>query len=443
MEKGRDAVTAKFIIGPIVALALLAACGERDIILPGERLGIRDGSPGAATVVANQARPINLPEQNTNANWTHRNGSPTHQITHPALAASPQQIFAVNIGRGNSRRARITADPVVAGGVIYTLDASNRVTATAANGATAWTRDISLGNDAANSTSGGGLAFGDGRLFVTTGFGELTALDAASGAEVWRQDLDAPGGSAPTVLGDLVYLVARDSRAWAIDTATGRTRWTLNGAKPTSNFSGGPGPAVTSDVAIFPMPSGEVLAAFPQGGLRRWSSVVTGRRLGSAAATVSDLASDPVVVGDTVYVGNVSGRVVAMNIANGDRLWTALEGAISPVWPVGGSLFLINDLNELVRLDASDGTSIWRVALPRFEESRVRRQKTLFGQYGPIVAGGRVIVASGDGVLRQFDPVSGSLVGQIDLPGGAASNPVVANGTLYVVSARGQLLAFR
>uniref|UniRef100_A0AAN0M6J3 Uncharacterized protein n=1 Tax=Yoonia rhodophyticola TaxID=3137370 RepID=A0AAN0M6J3_9RHOB len=27
------------------------------------------------------------------------------------------------IGEGDSRRARITADPVVAGGVIYTLDA--------------------------------------------------------------------------------------------------------------------------------------------------------------------------------------------------------------------------------------------------------------------------------------------------------------------------------
>ncbi len=430
------------IIALLVLSTLLAAC-EREVILPGQREDIRAGTAAAPAEVVNQARPISLSAQVANASWTHRNGSPTHQITHPALSAAPQQIFAVNIGEGNSRRARITADPVVANGVIYTLDARARVTATAANGATAWTRDIAVGNDGANAAAGGGLAYGDGRLFVTTGFGELSALDAASGAEVWRQDLDAPGGSAPTVVGDLVYVVARDSRAWAVDTATGRTRWTLDGTESTSNFSGGAGPAVTSEIAIFPMPSGEVLAAFPQGGLRRWASVVTGQRLGSAAATVSDLASDPVIVGDTVYVGNVSGRVVAMNATSGERIWTALEGAVGPVWPAGGSLFLINDLNELVRLDAGDGTPIWRVALPKFEERRLRKRKTLYGQYGPIIAGGRVIVASGDGLLRQFDPVSGTLVGQIALPGGAASNPVVANGTLYVVSARGQLLAFR
>jgi len=52
-------------------------------------------------------------------------------------------------------------------------------------------------------------------------------------------------------------------------------------------------------------------------------------------------------------------------------------------------------------------------------------------------------VASSDGALRQFDPANGALLAQSELPGGAASNPVVANGTLYVVTKRGQLLAFR
>jgi len=45
--------------------------------------------------------------------------------------------------------------------------------------------------------------------------------------------------------------------------------------------------------------------------------------------------------------------------------------------------------------------------------------------------------------LRFFDPASGQQTGAVDLPGGATSNPVVAGGTLYVVSKKGQLLAFR
>lgn len=427
-----------------VAVSILAACGTKDVILPGERLALRDGLATAEqAVAANQAKPIQLPAAQTNANWTHRFGSPSHRVQHPALGSQLALAFAVNIGEGNSRRARITADPVIDGGVVYTLDARGLVSAVAQTGGLIWQKDVSPKNDNSSSASGGGIAVGGGRVFVATGYGALTGLDAATGAVVWQQDLDAPGGSAPTVLGETVYLVGRDSRAWAIDVANGRIRWQLDGTPSTANFGGGAGAAVTPTLAVFPFPSGEVMGAFPLGGLRRWSSVVSGQRLGHAGGTISDISGDPVIDGNRVYAANISGRVVALDLETGNRIWTASEGSPGPVWPEGGSVFLINDVNELLRLDAADGTAIWRVELPKFEESRERRQKTFFAHYGPIVAGGRVIVASSDGALRQFDPASGALVGQTDLPGGAASNPAIAGGVLYVVSGRGQLLAFR
>lgn len=433
------------ITGITLTLALVAACGvfEKDVIIEGERLNIRDGMAGEIVPAQNVAKPISLGAAQVNADWTHRNGGPAHQISHPALAADLTQVFAVSIGEGNSRRARITADPVVAGGVIYTMDAGTQVTATGTDGAIRWTHNVRPAGDNANSASGGGLAVSGGKVFVASGFGELTALDAATGAEVWIQNLNAAGGSAPTVQGGLVYLVSRDSRAWAIDTDNGRIRWTMDGTPSPSSFSGGAGVAATPQMAVFPFPSGEVMAAFPRGGLRRWSSVVTGQRLGLAASNISDISGDPVISGNRVFVGNVAGRVVALDLTTGDRLWTAIEGSIGPVWPAGGSVFLVNDLNELVRLDAATGQTIWRVAMPHYVERRIGRRTSLYAHYGPIIAGGRLIVASSDGLLRQFDPVSGALVGTVELPGGASSNPVVAGGVLYVVNNDGKLLAFR
>ena len=440
---GPPAVTPKITL-TAVALILLAGCAARDVILPGERLDLRDGMAGAEVVNRNQALPLALPAATLNADWPQRGGSAVHRIAHPALAGALTQDFAVNIGQGDSRRARITADPVVAGGVVYTLDARARVTATAVSGAPVWSVDVTPVTDGAADASGGGIAVAGGRVFVATGFGELTVLDAASGAELWTQDLNAPGGAAPTVQGDIVYVVARDARAFALDVATGLIRWQVAGTPSGANFSGGAGAAVTPEIAIFPFPSGEVIAAFPQGGLRRWAQVIAGVRPGAAAgAAAGDISGDPVIDGDTLYVGNVSGRLVAMNVASGDRLWTALEGVISPVVPAGGSVFLVNDVNELVRLDASDGSVIWRVALPRYAEDRARRQRTLYAQFGPVLAGGRLLVASAEGLIRQFDPVSGASLGDIALPGGAASGPVIAGGALYVVTKDGQLVAFR
>jgi len=432
-------VTVKSLLGATLGLGLLVACGETDVILPGERLNIRPD-----TAIANETRAVGFAGAVSNADWTHRNGAADHQITHPALSAGLSPVFAVSIGEGDSRRARITADPVIANGAVYTLDARAQVTATATSGQPLWAQDLTPGNDGRGDASGGGIAVQGNALYVTTGFGELTALDASSGAVLWRQDLDAPGTSAPTVFGNLVYVVARDSTAYAVDRTTGRLQWSVAGTPSVGNFSGGAGAAVNSEIAVFPFGSGEVVATFPAGGTQRWSTVVTGERVGQAAANISDIAGDPVIAGDTVYVGNFSGRVVALKVANGERVWTASEGAVSPVWPAGDSVFLVNDLNELVRLDRGTGTPVWKVELPQFEPvSRFRQNRTKFAHYGPVLAGGRLIVPSSDGLIREFDPASGALIGTTEIPGGAATNPAVAGQTLYVVSKSGQLVAFR
>lgn len=432
----------RIILG-LACLTALAACGGgQDVILPGQRLDIRAGQGAVAQVPA--APPgIALPATRANAEWTHRMGSADHRTVHPALGPNLQLAFAVNIGDGDSRRARITADPVVAGGRVFTLDANATVSAVSTGGALLWQTDITPPRDGRNDASGGGLAVGGGRLFVTTGFGELTAIDAASGQVLWTQDLDAHGGSAPTVVGDLVYVAARDGRAWAVDTSSGRVRWTLTGTPAPESFAGGAGAAVAGDIAVFPFTTGEVVAAFPLGGLRRWSTVVTGSRLGYAASTVSDIADDPVIDGGRVYVGNVAGRIAALDLASGEQIWSVPEGAVSPVWPTGGSVFVINDLGELLRLRGSDGAVLWRQALPGFVEDRPRRQKTRYTHYGPVLAGGRLIVGSSDGAIRQFDPATGALLATVAIPGGATTNPAVAGGVLYFVTKRGQLVAYR
>ncbi len=103
----------------------------------------------------------------------------------------------------------------------------------------------------------------------------------------------------------------------------------------------------------------------------------------------------------------------------------------------------MTDRNELVRLDGETGERIWGTRLPFFVKEDRRRRVEIVAHYGPIIAGGRVIVGSNDGLIRSFDPVTGAQVSAVEVPGGASTNPVVAGNTLYVVSRSGVLHALR
>lgn len=443
-----------WILAPIL---LLAACTPREEILTGERVGLREvlqdplNRGAASDTKPTPPRPLTLPAPQVNADWTHRNGSPSHRITQPALARTLSQIWSVDIGRGDARQRRITADPVVAGGRVFTLDAHTLVTAVSTDGTVLWTRDLSQTLGLSANVSGGGLAFGDGRLFVTTALRTLSALDPATGTVIWTQEFDAPVTAPPTVLDGSVYVVASDASAWAIDTQNGRVRWQLPGTPTDSSLVGGASPAVTDRLAIFPFASGEVAAALRRAGVRIWGTSVAGKRRGRAWSNVSGITGDPVIAGDTVFVGSQSGRVVALRLADGERIWTATEAAYNPVWPVDTAVFLISDEGRLVRLDARTGAVVWAQQLPNFIPAgfslnpfrKKDRRGPVYGHFGPVLAGGRLIVASADGKLRSFDPDSGALISELALPAGAAANPVVAGQVLYIVTANGKLAAFR
>jgi outer membrane protein assembly factor BamB len=437
-------------------LALLAACGDKEVILQGERFPVRadleasvpvEGQPAPQAPVEgaeNASLPIALPGATNSGEWTHRGGNARHLMPHSALSSAPQRVWSANIGAGSSRKNRISAAPVVSGGRVYTMDAGSLVTATSTGGGAVWSTDLTAEFDKGGGVSGGGLAVGGDRLFVATTYGEVVALEATSGRVLWRQRVDAPVSGAPATDGSAVYVSGKDGSAWAIDVADGKVLWQVVGTPGSTGYVGTSAPTVGDRAVIFPSSGGDLMAVLKiGGGTKIWQASLAGKRLGRAYALTPDITADAAIDGKVIYAGTGSGRTVAMSSSSGERIWSAGEGALGPVAIAGGSVFLVNDEAELVRLDAATGEVIWAVPMPYFTNDKIKRRKGIFAHYGPVLAGGRVMVVSSDGLLRAFNPEDGSLTHTAEIPGGASAQPAVAGGTLYVVGGNGQLHAFR
>ncbi len=444
------------LLAGVAALAVLAACGEREVILPGERFSIRtpledsipteaDPKPKApAEGVVSASQPISLPAAQANADWSQRGGNARHAAPHAAVSKAPVAVWSANMGAGNSRKNRISAAPVVSGGRVFAMDAAMTVTALSTGGGLLWQADLTADFDKGGGVSGGGLAASGGQVFATTAYGEVVALDAKSGSVIWRQRIDAPAIGAPAVEGNRVYVSGRDGSAWALDAANGKVVWQVFGAPGKSGWLGAAAPTVGDSVVYFPSNSGDLMAVLkPGGGTPIWHSSAAGKRLGRAYASNFDITGDAALVGGTLYAGTGAGRTIAVDAGSGQQIWGASEGAMGPLAIAGGSIFMVSDEARLVRLDAADGSVIWSVEMPYFEAEKVKKRKAIVAHYGPVLAGGRIWVASSDGKLSAFSPTDGGLVYQTEIPGGAAGQPAVAGGVIYVVTTKGQVVAFR
>ena len=440
---------AKHLTGLVVAFGLVSACSQEEPVLPGERFDVRDrgadaglaivdGDPGADATIA-----LRLPAPATNSNWTHPGGSEAHTIPHPSLDRSLDRVWSVSIGDGTSRGHRLTADPVVSDGRVFAMDSRSMVSAVTTTGQVIWTRSLTPASDRDDDASSGGIAVAGNTLYATTGFGTLWALDATSGAVRWTQDLDSMPTGAPLVDGGRVFVTTRDGTGWAIDTTNGRLLWEVLGRTSDGGLVGGAGPALAGPLVIFPFSSGQMVAAGANTGAVSWAASVGGRDRTRAFSAFGDFAGPPVVSDTHVYGATHAGRLTAVSLSSGRADWSADVGAVNPIWLGGNSLFFVSPENVLTRLDAESGQTVWQTPLALFEARRASRIKSTFVHYGPVLAGGRLIVASDDGVLREFDPVAGELIRETDLGNGLARNPVVAGGVLYLVTQNGQLHAFR
>ncbi len=453
LTAGQGGWAALLVLSSVLALT---ACKKNDI-LQGTRFPVRapledsipvGGQPAPVAPPdrpANQSASIALPAMVSNADWPQRGGNGQHDGPHGVLSAAPQLVWSVGIGAGNSHKNRITAAPVVAAGAVFAMDALSGVTAVSVAGAKLWHADLTAAFDAGGGVSGGGLAADGGRVYATTGYGEVVALNGADGSVIWRQRLGASPAGAPAVAGNLVFVVGDDGSAWALNAANGRMVWQVTGASASDafHFDGGASPAVNGKTVVFPFSSGGLMAADTGTGTQQWMAAVSGTRLGRAYADEGDVTGDPVLSGGILYAGTQGGRTGAYSMATGQRLWTAEEGALNPPLVVGGSVFVVNDEGRLVRLNARDGATIWAVDLPYYTRTKPKKLSVITVNFGPVLAGGHIVVVSSDGQLRSFNATDGSLAGQAAIPGGAATPAALAQGLLFVVNAKGQLLAFR
>ena len=424
----------------------LAACdtffGEDDgPPLPGERISVLRLN---RTLVADPAISdlrVRLPEPYANSEWPQPGGYSTHVMQHLAAPDSLSRAWSVSVGQSAGSDRFILAQPVVAGGRIYAMDAGTTVTAfDAQGGGQAWRVDLTP-EDEDDDLFGGGLAVDGGRLFATTPFGVVYALDAVSGEEIWQSRLSAPLRAAPAASGGRVFATTVDNQLYVLAAEDGRQLWTYTAVTQDAGLLGGSTPAVAGSRVVGAFSSGELVAFDAVSGRPLWIESLAALARGDAIATLADIRGLPVIDRDRVIAISNSGTFAAIDLQRGDRLWNARIGSSQTPWVAGDFIYALTTEGELICITRNEGRVRWIQSLPIFEDEVERDNPITWS--GPVLLGDRLIVTSSTGDALSISPYTGDALGRIQLPSSSHLPPIVANGTMYLLSDNGELTAYR
>jgi outer membrane protein assembly factor BamB len=218
----------------------------------------------------------------------------------------------------------------------------------------------------------GSPAVADGLVFVGDGFqSELLALDAATGAELWRFTPAARG-------------------LFALDAVSGAERWHVATDQLVHTT-----PAVADGAVYFSDYDDLLYAIDAASGTERWRVQVgvDANRVVQPGTMIPWHQSSAAVAGGVVYAAGWDGTLVAVDAASGTERWRAeiSFGVYSSPALAGGVLYIGGMDGTLHAFDTATGQPRWAVGVD--------------GPIGssPVVTGGAVFVLRGDGALLRFD----------------------------------------
>lgn len=397
---------------------------------------------------------VQTPPPYENQAWPQSGGRADHAMHHLEARFRIERQWSVKLDTKSTQRSPVVGQPIVVEGKVYVWDSLARLHAIdATNGKRLWRTDLYEPEDTwrwrrplrfpkpQQLGFGGGAAYDQGKIFVSSGFSFAAAVNAETGEELWRTELPGPARTPPTAYRGYVFLTTVTNDFVALDQNTGEEVWDFQSFQEAARILSTASPAAAENLVIAPFSSGEIIAFRTQNGRGVWNETLASASQFTSLSSLNDIAGSPVLDRGLVFAVSHGGRMAAIDLRSGRRVWEQPVAGVETPWVAGRFIYAVSIDGEVVCLAREDGAVAWVTPLRRFRNEEKRTGRVNWS--GPVLAGDALILTSSDGRIAQLAPEDGRILRTLKVGEPVYLAPVVAERAVYVLTERGRLIAYR
>lgn len=266
------------------------------------------------------------------------------------------------------------------------------------SGTRVWRKDL-------DQTLSAGVGVDGDTIAVAATNGELIALDG-TGKQKWRTQMSAEVLSAPAVGEGLVIVRTSDNRVFAYDADSGRRKWTYQRSQQPLVLRGNPGMVISGGLVYGGFPGGRLIALNVANGNLRWEASVAVPKGATDLERVADVVGTPVVTGREICAAAFQGRAGCFDATNGNPLWYRDISTATGMEVDGRFIFITDDDSYVQAFTRTSGSSIWKA------DALAYRRLT-----APASVGRAVVVGDYKGFVHWLSREDGALIARSQTDG--------------------------
>lgn len=351
------------------------------------------------------------------------------------------RVWHTSLGDGAGRSgARLR--PTVVDGVLYADSTDGKLAAfDAATGKTLWSRSSRThgwfgwgDKKRKDATYAGGPAVDGDLLAVGTLDGHVYGVNAKDGSPRWEAELDTEILVSPVIVGDTVVARGGDGRIYALDAATGNRRWVYDqGTVPLLSLRGNGPLLVANGVVFFGSDDGRLVALRLDNGAKLWEQRLSSGEGRTEIDRLDDADGAILLDGSTLFASAYHGNMVSVDGPSGRPLWSRRFSTYTSLALGGNAIYGVNDDSQVWAFDKSGGADMWK------NDALKYRWLT-----APEVQGDYVVVGDMEGYVHWLQVGNGALAARERLSKKAIrAQPLVVGNTVYVEDVEGHIAAYR